>query len=206
MTAPATADRSEFRHVLLSGTIVGVVTAVLVILYLVLSRLLSPGITTSLLQTIVVLAGGVAAAFLPGFFAASRTTQGVASAAAIGLWGTIVFMAIDIVVLRPMNHVVGTYPWTWDAVGGGSTWWYLPIWWMLGTFLAWMGGLVTAGRAARGGDVAIGALALPVVIGAAAIALVVTLARLHVYLPVAAGAGFALVLTGFAVVAIARKE
>ena len=205
MTAPATADRSEFRHVLLSGTIVGVVTAVLVILYLVLSRLLSPGITTSLLQSVLVLAGGVAAAFLPGFFAASRTTQGVASAAAIGLWGTIVFMAIDIVVLRPMNHVVGTYPWTWDAVGGGSTWWYLPIWWMLGTFLAWMGGLVTAGRAARGGDVAIGALALPVVIGAAAIALVVTLARLHVYLPVAAGAGFALVLTGFAVVAIARK-
>ena len=200
-----TVDRSEFRHVLLSGTIVGVVTAVLVILYLVVSRLLSPGITTSLLQTILVLAGGVAAAFLPGFFAASRTTQGVASAAAIGLWGTIVFMAIDIVVLRPMNHVVGTYPWTWDAVGGGSTWWYLPIWWMLGTFLAWMGGLVTAGRAARGGDMAIGALALPVVIGAAAVALVVTLARLHVYLPVAAGAGFALVLTGFAVVAITRK-
>src|SRR6266480_5299940 len=161
-----TVDRSEFRHVLLSGTII-------------------------------VLAGGVAAAFLPGFFAASRTTQGVASAAAIGLWGTIVFMAIDIVVLRPMNHVVGTYPWTWDAVGGGSTWWYLPIWWMLGTFLAWMGGLVTAGRAARGGDVAIGALALPVVIGAAAVGLVATLARLHVYLPVAAGAGFALVLTGF---------
>jgi len=200
-----TVDRSEFRHVLLSGTIVGVVTAVLVILYLVVSRLLSPGITTSLLQTILVLAGGVAAAFLPGFFAASRTTQGVASAAAIGLWGTIVFMAIDIVVLRPMNHVVGTYPWTWDAVGGGSTWWYLPIWWMLGTFLAWMGGLVTAGRAARGGDVAIGALALPVVIGAAAVGLVATLARLPVYLPVAAGAGFALVLTGFAVVAITRK-
>jgi len=205
MANSATVDRSEFRHVLLSGTMVGVVTAVLVILYLVVSRLLSPGITTSLLQSVLVLAGGVAAAFLPGFFAASRTTQGVASAAAIGLWGTIVFMAIDIVVLRPMNHVVGTYPWTWDAVGGGSTWWYLPIWWMLGTFLAWMGGLVTAGRAARGGDMAIGALALPVVIGAAAVALVVTLARLHVYLPVAAGAGFALVLTGFAVVAIARK-
>ena len=197
----AAVDRSEFRHVLLSGTIVGVVTPVLVILYLVVSRLLSPGITTSLLQSVLVLAGGVAAAFLPGFFAASRTTQGVASAAAIGLWGTIVFMAIDIIALRPLK----AYPWTWDAVGGGSTWWYLPIWWMLGTFLAWMGGLVTAGRAARGGDMAIGALALPVVIGAAAVALVVTLARLHVYLPVAAGAGFALVLTGFAVVAIARK-
>src|SRR5262249_61063442 len=49
------------------------------------------------------------------------------------------------------------YPWTWDAVAGGSTWWYLPIWWMLGTFLAWMGTIVTAGRAARGegGDTAI---------------------------------------------------
>src|SRR6266540_3710928 len=161
MANSATVDRSEFRHVLLSGTIVGVVTAVLVILYLVVSRLLSPGITASLLQAILVLAGGVAAAFLPGFFAASRTTQGVASAAGIGLWGTIVFMAIDIILLRPFK----AYPWTWDAVGGGSTWWYLPIWWMLGTFLAWMGGLVTSGRAARGGDASIRSLAIPAVLG-----------------------------------------
>jgi len=200
-TTSAATDRSEFRHILLSGTIVGVVTAVAVILYLVISRLLPPGIITSVLQTILVLAGGVAAAFLPGFFAGSRTVQGVASAAAIGLWGTIVFMAIDIILLRPFK----AYPWTWDAIGGGSTWWYLPIWWMLGTFLAWMGGLVTAGRAARGGDVAIRALALPILVGAAVLAIVVTLARLHIYLPVAAGAGFALVLTGFAVVAITRK-
>ena len=196
-----TADRSEFRHVLLSGTIVGVVTAAAVILYLIVSRLLSPGMVVSLLQTVIVLAGGVAAAFLPGFYASSRTTQGIAGAAAIGLWGTIVFMAIDIILLRPFH----AYPWTWDAVGGGSTWWYLPVWWMLGTFLAWMGGIVTAGRAARGGDVAIAALALPVVVGAAVIALLVTLARMHVYLPVAAGAGFALVLTILAVAVVARK-
>ncbi len=197
----ATMDRSEFRHVLLSGTIVGVVTAAAVILYLLVARLLSPGMVTSLLETVLVLAGGVAAAFLPGFFAGSRTTQGVASAAAMGLWGTIVFMAIDIILLRPFK----AYPWTWDAVGGGSTWWYLPVWWMLGTFLAWMGGVVTAGRAAHGGDVSIPALALPVVVGAALIALVLTLARLHIYLPVAAGAGFPLVLTILAVAVIVRK-
>lgn len=197
----ATVDRSEFRHILLSGTIVGVVTGVMVILYLVVSRLLPPGLVTSLLQAVLVLAGGVSAAFLPGYLASSRSVQGVASAAAIGLWGTIVFMAIDIILLRPFK----AFPWTWDAVGGGSTWWYLPVWWMLGTFLAWMGGLVTAGRSTRGGDTRIGSLALPVVIGAAVVALVVTLARLHIYLPVAAGAGFALVLTGFAVVAISRK-
>ncbi len=197
----ATMDRSEFRHVLLSGTIVGVVTAAAVILYLLVARLLSPGMVTSLLETVLVLAGGVAAAFLPGFFAGSRTTQGVASAAAMGLWGTIVFMAIDIILLRPFK----AYPWTWDAVGGGSTWWYLPVWWMLGTFLAWMGGVVTAGRAAHGGDVSIPALALPVVVGAALTALVLTLARLHIYLPVAAGAGFLLVLTILAVAVIVRK-
>jgi len=201
MATSATVDRSEFRHVLLSGTIVGVVTAVVVILYLAISRLLPPGVITAVLQTILVLAGGVAAAFLPGFFASSRTVQGIASAAAIGLWGTIVFMAIDIILLRPFK----AYPWTWDAIGGGSTWWYLPIWWMLGTFLAWMGAVVTADRAARGGGVAIRALALPILVGAAVVAIVVTLARLHIYLPVAAGAGFALVLTGFAVVAITRK-
>ncbi len=197
----ATMDRSEFRHVLLSGTIVGVVTAAAVILYLLVARFLYPGMVTSLLETVLVLAGGVAAAFLPGSFASSRATQGIASAAAIGLWGTIVFMAIDIILLRPFH----AFPWTWDAIGGGSTWWYLPVWWMLGTFLAWMGGVVTAGRAARGGDVAIPALALPVVVGAAIITLGVTLARLHIDLPVAAGAGFTLVLTVLAVAVIVRK-
>ena len=76
---------------------------------------------------------------------------------------------------------------------------------MLGTFLAWMGGIVTAARARRGGEVSIPVLALPVVVGAAAVALILTLARLHIYLPVAAGAGFAVVLTGRALGAIVRK-
>src|SRR5881396_163488 len=201
MTSIATADRSEFRHILFSGTLVGAATAVAVILFLLASRLLPAGITTSLALMLIVLAGGVAAAFLPASLAGSRTVQGIASAAAIGLWGTVVFMAIDIILLRPFK----AFPWTWDAIAGGSTWWYLPIWWMLGTFLAWMGGVVTAGRAARGGDVSIPALALPMVVGAAIIALALTLARLHIYLPVAAGAGFTLVLTILAVAVIVRK-
>jgi hypothetical protein len=198
MTSPRAADRTEFSHLLLSGTIVGVVIAVLVILYLLVARLLAPGIVTSLLEAIFVLAGGVAAAFLPASFAGARTTQGVAGAAAIGLWGTIVFMAIDIIILRPVR----AYPWTWDAIGGGSTWWYLPVWWMLGTFLAWMGGLVTSGRAARGADTAVAALALPVVVGAAVLALVASLIHLGVYLPVAAGGGFAIVLIVLALLAL----
>src|SRR6267378_1727447 len=196
----ATVDRSEFRHVLQSGTIVGAATAVAVILFLVVSRVLSPGIVTSVLLMIIVLAGGVAAAFLPGFFATSRTVQGVASAAAIGLWGTIVFMAIDIILLRPFH----AFPWTWDAIGGGSTWWYLPIWWMLGTFVAWMGAIVTAGRGARGGDTSIRSLAIPSVLGGLSAGLGLGLAGV-LLMPVAAGAGFVLTLVIYALVVLARK-
>ena len=195
----ATVDRSEFRHVLLSGTIVGAVTGAAVILFLLVSRL-PHGIVASLVLMIIVLAGGVAAAFLPGFFAASRTVQGVASAAAIGLWGTIVFMAIDIILLRPFK----AFPWTWDAIGGGSTWWYLPIWWMLGTFVAWMGAIVTAGRAARGGDTAIPSLATPAVVGGLVVGLGLGLAGV-LFMPIAAGAGFVLSLVVFALIALARK-
>ena len=201
-TTTAASDRSEFRHVLLSGTIVGAVTGAAVVLFLFVSRsgLLPAGIVTSFLLMLIVLAGGVAAAFLPGFFAASRTVQGVASAAAIGLWGTIVFMAIDIILLRPFK----AFPWTWDAIADGSTWWYLPIWWMLGTFLAWMGAIVTAGRAARGGDTAIRSLAIPAVAGGLGVGLGLGLGGLML-MPVAAGAGFALTLVVFALAVLARK-
>jgi len=201
MTSATTVDRSEFRHVLFSGTIVGAVTAAAVIIYLVVSRLLPAGIIEALLQTIVVIAAAVAAAFLPAFFATSRTVQGVAGAAAIGLWGTIVFMAIDIILLRPFK----AYPWTWDAVGGGSTWWYVPIWWMLGTLVAWMGGIVTAGRAARGGNTAIQSLAIAPVAGALGGVLGLGLSR-AVYLPVAAAVGFVVTLIVFAVIVISRKR
>src|SRR2546422_6642743 len=159
----ATVDRSEFRHILLSGTIVGAVTGAAVVLFLLVSRsgLLPAGIVSSFPLMLIVLAGGVAAAFLPGFFAASRTVQGVASAAAIGLWGTIVFMAIDIILLRPFK----AFPWTWDAVGGGSTWWDLPVWWVVGTFVAGMGASVTGGRGARGGGTSVRSLAIPPFLG-----------------------------------------
>lgn len=200
MPATVTADRSEFRHVLFSGTIVGAVTAAAVVVYLVISRLLPPGIITELLQTIVVLAAAVAVTFLPAFFATSRTVQGMAGAAAIALWGTIVFMAVDIILLRPFK----AYPWTWDAVGGGSTWWYLPIWWMLGTLVGWFGGIVTAGRAARGGNTAIQSLAISPLAGGIGGALGLGVSGL-VYLPVAAGVGFVVTLIVYALIVISRK-
>ncbi|PYO94630.1 MAG: hypothetical protein DMD62_05150 [Gemmatimonadetes bacterium] len=200
MTAPATAARSDFTHILISGTIVGAATAFLVIVFLLVSRNLPTGMLTSLLLAVIVLAGGVVAAFLPASFASARAVQGIASAAAIGLWGTVVFMAIDIILLRPFK----AYPWTWDAVGGGSTWWYLPIWWMLGTFLSWTGALVTAGRAGRGGNTAIRSVAIaPLAVG-----LIVALGlglRHVIAMPVAAGLGFAVTVFSFALIGLLRR-
>lgn len=200
-SASTTTDRSEFRHVLSSGTIVGAMTGAAVIVYLVVARLLPDGFVTALLETVIVLAAAVCAAFLPGYFATARTVQGIASAAAIGLWGTIVFMAIDIILLRPFK----AYPWTWDAVGGGSTWWYLPIWWMLGTLLAWLGGIVTAGRGARGGNTAITSLALAPLGGGVGGALGLGLGGVTA-LPVGAGVGFLVTLVVFALIVISRKR
>lgn len=200
--SPAATDRSDFRHVLASGTKLGVAVAIAVIVFLAISRAVPPGVFRELLQLVVVLVAAVGASLLPAHWAVARGTQGIAGAAAIGLWGTVVFMAIDIVLLRPFH----AYPWTWDAVGGGSTWWYLPIWWMLGTFVAWLGAIVTARRAARGGDIAIRALASPLVVGAAAAAVVLAIAGAGIVMPVAAGAVFTLILTVFAVVAIARAR
>jgi len=198
--APTTTDRSDFRTVMIAGAKTGALIGLAVVAFLIVTRALGPGAARAVLQTLIVLAAATAAAFLPPFWAAPRSTEGVAGSAAIGLWGTIVFSVIDIALFRPLR----AYPWTWDAVGGGSTWWYLPMWWMLGTYLAWLGGLLWAQRQ-RGGEVSIGRIAVPVVAGAVALAAVATLARLGIVLPVAAGGGFAITLTVLAVAGIARN-
>lgn len=198
--APLASDRSDFRTVTLGGAGIGLVTGVAVVLFLAVSRLVpDAGGLRGAVEALIVLGAGVAAALLPASWTAPRGAEGIAGAAAIGLVGTIVFSAIDIVVLRPFN----AYPWTWDAIGGGSTWWYLPVWWMLGTFLAWMGGIVTADAAARG-ETTLARRAVPVGV-ATVIGAVVARLALGLSLPVATGGAFTIVLAAFAVVALARK-
>jgi hypothetical protein len=196
--APATSDRSDFRTVTVGGAKLGVATAVAVVAFLAAWRLvpIAGGLQGGVLA-LIVLAAGVAAAFLPAQWTAARSTEGIAGAAAIGLVGTVVFSAIDIALLRPFK----AYPWTWDAIGGGSTWWYLPIWWMLGTFLAWMGGIVTA--ASR--EAMLARRALPAVAGTIILAAVGRLAGVPVAFSVVTGAAFTLVVAALALVALARK-
>ena len=197
---PAT-DRSDFRHILMSGTKVGLVTGVSVVAFLALSRMLAPGIAQAVLESLVVLLAAVLVSLLPGQWVVSRGTEGVAGAAAVGLWGTVVFMAFDIVLLRPFK----AYPWTWDAIGGGSTWWYLPIWWMLGTFVAWMGGMLTAGRNARG-PASLGQIAAPVALGAVVLAVLAKLTIIPVAWPVLIGGAYVVVLTILALWSLRRNN
>lgn len=195
----ASTDRSDLRTVLVSGAKVGVLTAVAVVAYLALFRFLPAGMARELILAVLVLAAAVGTAVWPGTLAASRNVEGIAGAAAIGLWGALVFSVIDIAVLRPFK----AYPWTWDAIGGGSSWWYIPIWWMLGTFIAWMGGLLTAGRNARG-PATLARVATPVVIAAVILAGAGKVLGCPVTLPVLAGGGFGVALTVLALLSLRK--
>jgi len=196
--APAASDRSDFRTVTVGGAKIGVATAIAVVAFLAALRVvpIAGGLRGGVL-VLIVLAAGLAAAFLPAEWTAARSTEGIAGAAALGLVATVVFSAIDIVLLRPFK----AYPWTWDAIGGGSTWWYLPIWWMLGTFLAWMGGIVTAAS----GEATLARRALPAGAGTIIVTAIGRLAGVPVAFPVVTGAAFTLVLAALALVALARK-
>ncbi|HKV71987.1 MAG TPA: hypothetical protein VJN62_12110 [Gemmatimonadales bacterium] len=198
---PTLTDRTELPHVLMSGTKLGVLTAVWVVLYLVIWRYV-PGLAGGLLNSVVVLAGGLSMALLPAQWTGARHTEGIAGAAGVGLFSTVVFTAIDVVVLRPVH----AYPWTWDAIGGNSTWWYLPVWWQFGTFVSWMGAMLTAGRSSKE-PATMGSLAVPLVVGAVVIGEVAHLMGFGftAMYPVAIGLGFSLILTVLGVAAIARK-
>lgn len=201
-TAAATQDRSDFRTVTVGGALVGLVTGIAVVLVVAASRTPAGDAVRGGAEALVVLAAGVVVAFWPAQWTAARGTEGIGGAAAVGLVGTVVFSAIDIVLLRPFK----AYPWTWDAIGGGSTWWYLPVWWMLGTFLAWMGGIVTARQAIRGaGQATLGRSALPAIAGAVLVTLIARISGLAVSLPAATGGAFTIVLAALALVALTRK-
>lgn len=198
--APVLTDRSDFKNVTASGVRLGAITGAVVVVFLVVSRLLAPGVAREVVQALVVLVAAPLVSLMPARWTAPRSIEGIAGSAAVGLVGTVVFSAIDVVILRPFH----AYPWTWDAIGGGSTWWYLPIWWMLGTFVAFMGGMLSATRAARGA-VTFAQLATPLIASAVIVTIVARLAGCPLALPVNIGAVYALALTVLAVAGIARK-
>jgi hypothetical protein len=53
---------------------------------------------------------------------------------------------------RSLLQNIGTYTNRWYEIGGGSNWWYHPVWWMVGTFLPWLGAWMLANQASRRGE------------------------------------------------------
>ncbi len=140
------ADHTELRHVLRSGTQLGVIQSVLIGVFALLQPRLDGVVELVVLGAILAL--GVAITItLPGLWTKARTIEGISGAAGIGLWATVVFLVIDLIVFQPF----GFYTNRWLAIGGGSNWWYHPVWWMVGTYLPWLGAWVLANQAAKSG-------------------------------------------------------
>jgi hypothetical protein len=133
--APASSrERRDLRTILTAGILLGVFAALGVAVFSLLSRVLSGGVEM-VIRWLIALVGLAVAAFLPGRLLRPNTVDGIAWATLAGFLGAVIFTVLDIALLRPL----GLYSWKWDAVGGGSGWWYVPIWWMGSALLAWLG-------------------------------------------------------------------
>jgi hypothetical protein len=149
----------------------GLIESILVLLFSLATRFL-PAILGFLVGGIILLVGLAAVTMLPGIWTRARTVEGIAGAAGIGLAAAGVYLLIDVMILQN----IGTYSHRWHAVGGGSNWWYHPIWWMVGAFLPWMGAWILANHAERRGEPSaimglVAALAFTLVLAALAVVL-----------------------------------
>jgi hypothetical protein len=124
----------------------GLLEAVFVLLFSLASRLLG-GAAEILLCGLILLVGLAAVTLLPGIWTRPRTIEGIAGAAGIGLGATGVFLLLDVMLLQN----IGTYTNRWYEIGGGSNWWYHPVWWMVGTFIPWMGAWLLANQTTKNG-------------------------------------------------------
>lgn len=139
--------RSDVRTIVGGGIKLGLITSVGVVVFALLSREVS-GAAETTIQSILVLAGGVVFSHLPAIWVRPRDVDSIAWAALVGLLGAVAFTVVDTAILRPLH----LYHWTWDQIGGGSGFWYVPVWWMGSAVLAWLGAWGYS-IVARSGDV-----------------------------------------------------
>jgi hypothetical protein len=138
-------DRTDIPHIVRTSVQLGLLECIIVVLMSLASRYLGGPVETILLAVLLVI-GLALVSGLPGIWTRARTIEGIAGAAGIGLGATAVYLLVDVALLQP----VGIYTNRWRELGGGSNWWYHPVWWMVGTFLPWMGAWFLANQAARG--------------------------------------------------------
>jgi hypothetical protein len=137
-------DLTAVPSIVAGAVKLGLIESIAVLLFSLASRLLGGPIET-VLCALILLAGLAAVTMLPGIWTRPRTIEGIAGAAGIGLGATGVFLLVDVMLLQN----IGTYTNRWYEIGGGSNWWYHPVWWMVGTFIPWMGAWLLANQTAR---------------------------------------------------------
>ena len=140
-------DLTDVPSIVRGAVLLGLFESVAVLLISLASRLLAGPLETIVLAAVLVI-GLAPVTLLPGIWTRPRTIEGIAGAAGIGLGATFVFLLVDVVLLQ---HI-GTYTNRWWQIGG-SNWWYHPVWWMVGTFLPWMGAWILANQMERNGRV-----------------------------------------------------
>ena len=144
--ASAAVDQTEVPHIVRGAVKLGVIQAIIVLLFSLVSRFLNGPLMTGL-EAMILLIGLSATVLLPGIWTKARTIEGVAGAAGIGLGAAVVYLLLDVSILQN----IGTYTNRWREIGGFSNWWWHPVWWMLGTWLAWFGAFAQANQADRRG-------------------------------------------------------
>lgn len=131
-----------------SGSVkLGLLESVIVALISLVSHLLPNGPLQTALIALALVIGLAGVTLLPGLWTRPRTIEGIAGAAGIGLGAAVVFLLIDVTLFQN----IGVYGHRWHEVGGGSNWWYHPVWWMVGTFMPWMGAWILANQLTRRG-------------------------------------------------------
>ncbi|MEO8138424.1 MAG: hypothetical protein ABI742_02200 [Gemmatimonadota bacterium] len=144
--AHAGADQTELPYVLRAAVKLGILESAAILVIGLVSKFLDGILETALLAVLVTVAV-LAVTFLPGIWTRARSIEGISGAAGIGLAATVVFLFVDVCFFQPF----GLYTHRWLDIGGGSNWWYHPVFWMVGTYLPWLGAWILANQAAKGG-------------------------------------------------------
>ena len=170
-------DVTDVPSIVNGAVKLGMFECVMVLLCSLVSHLLPNGVLQTVILAVLVVIGLAGVTLLPGLWTRPRTIEGIAGAAGIGLGATLVFLLVDVTVLQ----AIGTWGNRWRGIGGGSDWWYHPVWWMVGTFLPWFGAWMLAGQLERSGRISPAgafamALACAVVLAAVAVLIHVPLA------------------------------
>jgi hypothetical protein len=146
VSARAGFDQTDAAFLVRGSFKLGLVESGIVLAFALVARFLG-GVPQLALEALLLVAGLAAVTVLPGLWTRARTIEGIAGAATIGFFATVVFMLVDVSFFQTFN----LYTHRWLAIGGGANWWYHPVWWMAGTFMPWMGAWMLANQSTRGG-------------------------------------------------------